>query len=61
MPADLKAQAQAASDVDDIKWVAVSTLRHHKGTQTSSRSSCPEHIGPALTLSGFKESSDSQI
>lgn len=31
MPDNPNAQAQAASDVDDIKWVAVSGLRQHEG------------------------------
>lgn len=31
MPEDPNAEGQAASDVDDIKWVAVSALRQHEG------------------------------
>ena len=31
VPEDISVVAQAASDVDDIKWVPVTSLRQHQG------------------------------
>ena len=47
MPEDSNAEAQAASDVDDIKWVAVSALREHEGV---ARTNFPLLISDSLHI-----------